>query len=461
MHMVKKPYRLYGGKDTALNNFRSYIKKSLRRQILAGSLFSLGIGVLIFFACYLFSFAVLTHTVYSNAHGTMISEKITDELQDYITAHQVTEASVEELNNCTFSENGTCFFRLFSGDRLIYTYIPDEDFGEDFRDLASLYPTEGISLDDQIIHFSDGTPVHMALSYQTSFRPGIIAMYLSVIAGVIGFAICLYRLLRKKVFYIETLRSELDILAGGQLDYHVTVSGEDELSVLADGINQMKDTIIRRQDAEDEARKANHALVTSIAHDLRSPLTALIGYLEILHQKKYAVEKQADRFTELSLKKSFQIKDMSDKLFEYFFVYSADHDEQQIETLPANLFIQEALDDFTWSLENRGFSVERSECHLTGMLKINPDLLKRVFDNLYSNLLKYADPCAPVVIYCEENEQGLLLQVKNSILKSAAIKEGSRIGLATCERIAAFHNGSFSYKKTEDDFQAELRLPVF
>lgn len=433
------------------------MKQSLRRQVLFVSLISLLIGVMIFLTCYTLSFSMLHRTVYSHETLDQQADTIYADLQSYITEQQISIENVAQLDQWKPPAPGLVFFRLYQENRLIYT-TPLYGYQDENAGLDDLFYSEGFG-DIYDLKLADQTSVSMSLTC-TNNRVYYLAFLISVLAGIVGFSVSLYTFLRKKILYIETVRKELDILAGGQLEYDVTVTGIDELSGLADGINQMKDTIIRRQEAEETARKANNDLITSMAHDLRSPLTSLIGYLEILTNRKYKTEEQASRYTAQSLKKAFQIKGMSDQLFEYFLVYSADREEQAMEPLPAESFFTEALNDFTWSLENSGFQVIREEYPVSGMLKLNPDLMKRIFDNMYSNIAKYADPAEPVSIQCTESEGCILIRVKNRISTDAVIKQGSGIGLATCERIAAFHNGHFLSSRFDGSFQVELYLPL-
>lgn len=100
------------------------------------------------------------------------------------------------------------------------------------------------------------------------------------------FALMLVMLIRGKIRYIDLMEQEIQILKGGDLDYRITVKGKDELASLAAEIDAMRCAIKERQQKEEEAGKANRELVTAMSHDLRTPLTSLLGYVDILQMEK-------------------------------------------------------------------------------------------------------------------------------------------------------------------------------
>lgn len=93
--------------------------------------------------------------------------------------------------------------------------------------------------------------------------------------------------INRKLRYIRRLREELKILEGGDLNYSVTLRGRDELYDLARGLEEMRLSLIRQQREREDAQQANAELVTAVSHDLRTPLTSLIGYMDLVADGKY------------------------------------------------------------------------------------------------------------------------------------------------------------------------------
>ena len=77
-----------------------------------------------------------------------------------------------------------------------------------------------------------------------------------------------------------------------------------------------------RMNSERAAQEANNQLITSMSHDIRTPLTSLIGYLDIISGHKYKNEQELQKYIGSCSDKAVQLKDLSDKLFQYFLVYN-------------------------------------------------------------------------------------------------------------------------------------------
>ncbi|WP_346937045.1 histidine kinase dimerization/phospho-acceptor domain-containing protein [Clostridium sp.] len=101
------------------------------------------------------------------------------------------------------------------------------------------------------------------------------------------------------------LKSEIKILEGGNLTHEITINGDDELSSLAQGINEMRKSFIGRLESEDKARLANSELITAMSHDLRTPLTVLVGYLDIIKYNKYKTDENLRQYIHNSREKAY------------------------------------------------------------------------------------------------------------------------------------------------------------
>ena len=104
-----------------------------------------------------------------------------------------------------------------------------------------------------------------------------------------GFVVCTgifsYEM-QEDLKYIQCLKEEVDVISKGNLQEHVTVTGNDELAQLAGGLERMRQTLIQKEQSEQELRAAQEKLVLGMSHDLRTPLTGLMTYLEILKKQQ-------------------------------------------------------------------------------------------------------------------------------------------------------------------------------
>ena len=266
-------------------------------------------------------------------------------------------------------------------------------------------------------------------------------------------------LINKKISYIGTLENEIKILEGGDLNYNITIDGNDELAFLAESINEMRKSFIERLQNENEAKSANSELITAMSHDLRTPLTALLGYLDIIEYKKYKTEENLMQYIHNSREKAYQIKSLSDKLFEYFLVFS--HKEHlELETFNVNEIFEQIFQEEFFMLNAENFTFDFIPCNHICYLDMNLISIRRVFDNLFSNILKYADKSEPIKIryYIENNI--LIITIKNKINNNLKSVISTGIGLKTCTKIIEMHNGQLSTQKIDNFFIVTITLDV-
>ena len=119
---------------------------------------------------------------------------------------------------------------------------------------------------------------------------------------------------------------EVNIISRGNLQGNVTVQGTDEIAQLASGLEHMRQTLVKKEQIEYDLKSAQEKLVLGMSHDLRTPLTGLMAYLEILkkQQKEGAVTQE---YINKAFDRILQIRDLSEQMFEYFFVNSRHHIE--------------------------------------------------------------------------------------------------------------------------------------
>lgn len=128
----------------------------------------------------------------------------------------------------------------------------------------------------------------------------------------------------------------------------------------------------------------------------------------------------------------------------YFLANATEWEAVEMETVDADSLFQQILGDYAYALESKGMGVETDFAQVSAKINANTELLQRALDNLYSNLLKYADPSDTVWMSYKRKEQSVLLSISNGIRKAQAKEESTSIGLITCRRIIEYHKGHFA-----------------
>ena len=147
-------------------------------------------------------------------------------------------------------------------------------------------------------------------------------------------------------------------------------------------------------------------------------------------------------------------------MFEYFLVYTSEWEQPEVERLDADEVMQQFWQEYAFALESRGYIIHLELEALNGSISVNLDLLQRAFDNIYANLLKYAELSQPIEIACHRENSRIILFVSNMISEQVNKRQSTNIGLNTCRRILSMHNGSFDANERNGRFEVSLSLPV-
>lgn len=279
---------------------------------------------------------------------------------------------------------------------------------------------------------------------------------LSAVLSLLFFALGNLMLWGRRIRYVIRLQEEISNLQAGDLTSEITVEGRDELAQIGKGMNELRSNILKQIQTEREAITANHELITAMSHDLRTPLTRQIGYLEILSRKKYQNEEELYEYIEKARSNAFLMKDTTDKLFRYFLAFGKQEmKEKQMEVEGKTLF-NAALKEQIAYIISQGFVVSFEEISRQFRLRIDADEFTRVFDNIFHNMKKYGDPTVPVYIthICEDGE--FVLMIQNGIRKDGSKVESTKVGLKIVEKIMKSMDGSMEVMNDGQYFVIQL-----
>ena len=309
------------------------------------------------------------------------------------------------------------------------------------------------------MRFADGI-YHIAIGDSSQVREDTLNRILAVILGAVSFLGVMLWYVRRLTRRVIRLSREADEIGDGDLEAPITLQGEDELAQLAQEVDSMRHSVIARMSGERKAWEANSELITAISHDIRTPMTALIGYLDLLNEDGFQNPERSGRFAASAYQKAMELKDLTDELFRYFLVFGRAQVEMNKEELDGALLLEQLLGEAQFDLSDAGFIIQRQDFEGACSIYADPLYLKRVLDNLVSNLKKYADKSQPVVFLTQLQDGVLSVCLSNTVRRDLNLVESTKIGLRTCEKIMQAMDGSFSVQKDEDHFAATFSLPV-
>ena len=135
----------------------------------------------------------------------------------------------------------------------------------------------------------------------------------------------------------------------------------------------MRYNVIERMGNERRAWEANSELITAVSHDIRTPMTSLIGYLELLNNSDFKDLEKSRQFCASAYGKATELKELTDELFKYFLVFGRADLDMNIEKFEARFLIEQLLAEAEFDLADAGFKI--NQVGFQGECEINADPL--------------------------------------------------------------------------------------
>lgn len=334
-------------------------------------------------------------------------------------------------------------FVVIKNEEQVYSFsrITVED-DPDFRNNESM----------NIVFYDGLATVYFERAY--AFTMYSFVFTLSLIIAFVLFVIIMLSGLRKELKMIKKLRDDLKVIESGNLNYEVKVQGNDEFSELADSINEMRKSLRDLFKSENDLKESNRQIVAEMSHDLRTPLTSILLYTELLKNHRYHDEAQMNQYINKIDTKATQIKEMTDTLFEYALTeYNKNINirEEDVETT----FSEELSNAYGYLLD-RGYKVESEIIWGDSKILMSTKYVQRIFDNLISNIEKYADINEEIKIILAEEEEYVVISIAN---KARTVNNGidsNNVGLLNVSKMMEAMDGSCKVEKKNGKFKISL-----
>lgn len=429
------------------NSFRS-----LRTELFLLCLVAFGLCLFFHIAASEVSMIMIDSYFNDDQNIESMEKKKMDSLQTYIIDKKIALNELEQINGWLSSQTDV-LIKVYHNGYLMYDSIYGlADNNELLLESKNDYPNFSyytLNLEDAKVEVS-------LLCYDYTLQNNIGTM-ISIITVVLFFYIII-RGVRKKIKYLIQLYDDLNALSC-DLSHEMHIAGNDEITQVAYGIESLRNSVIEKIEDEKRAYDTNIQLVTTLSHDIKTPLTSIIGFLELA--KNNSKENQITyHYLDIALEKSFHLNNLINELFSHFLLHSNSY-EIQFEKVDTDILINQILEEYLYELETKGAIIKRDIHDITSEISVNINLFQRLISNIFSNINKYADLNKPISVQYYLEEKTLIIKIKNSKKTERSFTQNStKIGLNNCRAIMQKHMGEFVNYEDADSFVVELHFPV-
>ena len=244
----------------------------------------------------------------------------------------------------------------------------------------------------------------------TSFEVVVILIY--VIFGIGIFTVTFLLLQEKSMRYISRISDAMQSISEGDLNITVDIEGDDEFSVMAASLNKMVEDLRGLMDKEREAERTKNELITNIAHDLRTPLTSIIGYLELLSGETKLDPEVQKKYIGIAYVKTKRLEKLIEDLFG-FTKLNYGKISMNVAKVDVVKLLSQLLEEFYPSFVDKNLSYELQSNVPAQMISADGNLLARLFDNLINNAIKYGADGKRILVKVHGSEELVTIQVIN------------------------------------------------
>lgn len=279
-----------------------------------------------------------------------------------------------------------------------------------------------------------------------------------------------------KVKKFQTIQEGLKLVKTGDYDYKINLDGAGEFRQLAEDINAMTSGLKIAVQSEVKSEKLKTELITNVSHDIKTPLTSIISYVDLL-KREGLNSPNAPKYLDVLDRKSTRLKTLTEDLFEAAKATSGSI-EPNFEKVNVNALISQILGELDEKIHESKlvFKVTSEKDRI--FAKADGRLLSRVMENLLSNIFKYALKESRVYIDISETEKEVFISFKNISAYELNIpvdelmerfkrgdesrsSEGNGLGLAIAKSLMEIQEGILDISIDGDLFKAEVRLSRF
>jgi two-component system sensor histidine kinase VanS len=284
----------------------------------------------------------------------------------------------------------------------------------------------------------------------------------------------LYKLLNKIFSYVFAVSESADKLFDKNVEY---INLPPEMVEVEKKLNHFKTEAIKNERLARENEQKKDELIVYLAHDIKTPLTSMIGYLSLLSEIKDMPQEQRNRYIDIALDKSYRLEYLINELFDVA-RFNSEKIVLEKEEINLNLMLEQIADDFYPTLKEMNKKINFTSDEKT-ILYADPDKLSRVFNNLIKNAVNYSkeNTNIDISILNKENQATVKITNKGKQIPKEKLDKifekfyrldssrtsktgGSGLGLAIAKEIVELHGGRIYAESDMKETTFSVILPI-
>ena len=328
--------------------------------------------------------------------------------------------------------------------------------------------------DFQWLYDIDSVSYYRAIeTFNRLYYNGTVYLIISAVAIII-FLVLLYIEVNNMSSYINAIADSAEKLFDGSEEY---IDLPPEMKELEIKLNHFRSESIKNKKSAEENEKKKDELIVYLAHDIKTPLTVVIGYLSLLNEIEDMPLEQRKKYIELALNKSYRLEELINELFDIA-RFNSEKIILEKEELNLNIMLEQVIEDFYPMLKELNKNINfTSDNNIT--IYADSDKLSRVFNNLIKNAINYSKENTNIDINVKKKDKEIKVEIINQgkmIPKDKLDKifenfyrldtsrtsktGGSGLGLAISKQIVELHNGKIEVTSNKDKTIFKVSLPL-
>lgn len=297
---------------------------------------------------------------------------------------------------------------------------------------------------------------------------------------LVGDAIVVYwRLIRRyRQMQLRHVIEELHYIADGHFDHRIPFVVKTDLQKVIDSINALVDSTVASMEEERQIEQSKDDLITNVSHDIRTPLTSIIGYLGLL--KSSELNEDQAKYIKIAYDKALQMNALAEDLFEYTTLRSSTNNKLVLAPLHVNSMLEQVAAGFELEAEKKNIAFNVVTRPRDLVIDADAKMIVRMLNNLISNALKYGHGATEINLIANKvNNKFVELRVENNgeqipkkslqkifdrfyrVESSRNLKTGGTgLGLAITKSIVDLHGGTIKCQSTSELTSFIIQLPL-